>query len=122
MACSQLRAGPPALLDSGFSPRFVPVSYLNNRLEQDHRGSKQRYYPLRGFGNFDAAALLPGLRRATAVFSPVSGAESAAPTVVRATTGTSCPISGAAAGGDGCLIDAVEGRRCLWTSSRICLS
>jgi putative transposase len=30
--------------------------YLNNRLEQDHRGVKQRYYPMRGFGNFDAAA------------------------------------------------------------------
>ena len=30
--------------------------YLNNRLEQDHRGIKQRYYPLRGFGNFEAAA------------------------------------------------------------------
>ena len=24
--------------------------YLNNRLEQDHRGIKQRYYPMRGFG------------------------------------------------------------------------
>jgi putative transposase len=29
--------------------------YLNNRIEQDHRGIKQRYYPLRGFGNVDAA-------------------------------------------------------------------
>jgi putative transposase len=29
--------------------------YLNNRLEQDHRGVKQRYYPMRGFGNFDSA-------------------------------------------------------------------
>ena len=26
--------------------------YLNNRLEQDHRGIKQRYYPMRGFGSF----------------------------------------------------------------------
>ncbi len=25
--------------------------YLNNRLEQDHRGIKQRYYPMRGFGS-----------------------------------------------------------------------
>jgi transposase-like protein len=24
--------------------------YLNNRLEQDHRGIKQRYYPMHGFG------------------------------------------------------------------------
>ena len=30
--------------------------YLNNRLEQDHRGIKQRYYPMRGFGKFEAAA------------------------------------------------------------------
>jgi len=30
--------------------------YLNNLIEQDHRGIKQRYYPMRGFGNFDAAA------------------------------------------------------------------
>ena len=31
-------------------------AYLNNRLEQDHRGIKQRYYPMRGFGNFQSAA------------------------------------------------------------------
>ena len=30
--------------------------YLNNRLEQDHRAVKQRYYPMRGFGSFPAAA------------------------------------------------------------------
>jgi putative transposase len=30
--------------------------YLNNRVEQDHRGIKQRYYPLRGFGTFASAA------------------------------------------------------------------
>ena len=30
--------------------------YLNNRLEQDHRGIKQRYYPMRGFGAIEAAA------------------------------------------------------------------
>jgi putative transposase len=30
--------------------------YLNNRLEQDHRGIKQRYYPMRGFGSLEAAA------------------------------------------------------------------
>src|SRR6185503_1875551 len=30
--------------------------YLNNLLEQDHRGVKQRYYPMRGFENFDSAA------------------------------------------------------------------
>ena len=30
--------------------------YLNNCLEQDHRGIKQRYYPMHSFGNFDSAA------------------------------------------------------------------
>ncbi len=30
--------------------------YLNNRIEQDHRGIKQRYYPMRGFGNFASAS------------------------------------------------------------------
>lgn len=30
--------------------------YLNNRIEQDHRGIKQRYYPMRGFGDFESAA------------------------------------------------------------------
>jgi putative transposase len=29
---------------------------ITNRLEQDHRGVKQRYYPMRGFGNFASAA------------------------------------------------------------------
>lgn len=32
------------------------TKYLNNRLEQDHRGIKQRYYPMHGFGGFDSAA------------------------------------------------------------------
>ena len=30
--------------------------YFKNRLEQDHRGIKQRYYPMRGFGTVEAAA------------------------------------------------------------------
>jgi len=30
--------------------------YKNNRIEQDHRAIKQRYYPLRGFGDFASAA------------------------------------------------------------------
>jgi putative transposase len=29
--------------------------YLNNRIEQDHRGIKQRYYPMHGFGNAESA-------------------------------------------------------------------
>ncbi len=30
--------------------------YMNNRMEQDHRGVKQRYYPMRGFGSVASAA------------------------------------------------------------------
>jgi hypothetical protein len=30
--------------------------HLNNRIEQDHRGIKQRYYPMRGFGSFTSAS------------------------------------------------------------------
>jgi putative transposase len=30
--------------------------YENNRIAQDHRGIKQRYYPMRGFGTFASAA------------------------------------------------------------------
>ncbi len=30
--------------------------YMNNHMEQDHRGIKQRYYPMRNFGSFEAAA------------------------------------------------------------------
>lgn len=30
--------------------------YLNNRLEQDHRGIKQLYYPMRGFGSVASAS------------------------------------------------------------------
>jgi putative transposase len=30
--------------------------YLNNRMEQDHRGIKQRCYPMRGFGSFESAS------------------------------------------------------------------
>ena len=35
---------------------FRLYAYLNSRLEQDHRGIKQRYYPMQGFGNVEAAA------------------------------------------------------------------
>lgn len=31
-------------------------TYLNSRLEQDHRGIKQRYYPMQGFGKVESAA------------------------------------------------------------------
>jgi len=29
---------------------------ISNRIEQDHRGVKQRYYPMRGFSSFMSAA------------------------------------------------------------------
>jgi transposase-like protein len=31
-------------------------SYLNSRLEQGHRGIKQRYYPMQGFGSVESAS------------------------------------------------------------------
>jgi putative transposase len=40
----------------GSQVRHRTSRYMNNRLEQDHRGIKQRYYPMRGFGSFRAAA------------------------------------------------------------------
>jgi transposase-like protein len=30
--------------------------YLNNQVEKDHRGMKQRYYPMHGFGSFASAS------------------------------------------------------------------
>jgi transposase-like protein len=45
-----------SLLSSRLSQHY-PSRYLNNRLEQDHRGIKQRYYPMLGFESFDAASL-----------------------------------------------------------------
>jgi transposase-like protein len=58
----RLNSCPGALRDmarEGKLGRFVQPRrgrWLNNRVEQDHRDIKQRYYPLRGFGNFDVAA------------------------------------------------------------------
>src|SRR3712207_3328788 len=48
----------PRAIRRTFGRKFGPRRnrYLNNRLEQDHRGIKQRYYPMRGFGSFQAAA------------------------------------------------------------------
>ena len=46
--------------------------YLNNRLEQDHRGIKQRYSPMRGFGCFEAAARVPGTKRRSDI-QPITG-------------------------------------------------
>ena len=40
----------------GSNVEYRTSQYLNNGLEQDHRGIKQRYYPMRGFGTFEAAA------------------------------------------------------------------
>ncbi len=40
----------------GSNVRHWTNKYLNNRLEQDHRGIKQRYYPMHGFGDVASAA------------------------------------------------------------------
>jgi transposase-like protein len=40
----------------GPGTRHRTSRYKNNRLEQDHRGVKQRHYPMRGFGSFVSAA------------------------------------------------------------------
>jgi len=40
----------------GPAVRHGPSRSLNNWIEQDHRGIKQRYYPMRGCGSFDSAA------------------------------------------------------------------
>ena len=49
---------PPARCASTLGPAVSHRTSrsMNNRIEQDHRGIKQRYYPLRGFGSFHAAA------------------------------------------------------------------
>ena len=42
---------------SSLSPAWrVERGYCDHSIEQDHRGIKQRYYPMRGFGSFAAAA------------------------------------------------------------------
>jgi putative transposase len=47
--------------------------YTNNRLEQDHRSIKQRYYPMRGFGAFTSAArFCTGFEEQRQYFRPVT--------------------------------------------------
>ena len=40
----------------GETVRHRTSRYLNNRIEQDHRGIKSRYGPMKGFGNVSSAA------------------------------------------------------------------
>jgi transposase-like protein len=40
----------------GMNVRHRTSRYLNNRIEQDHRGIKSRYDPMRGFGSASSAA------------------------------------------------------------------
>jgi putative transposase len=50
-------ASPRAIRETlGPSVQHRTSRYMNNRLEQDHRGLKQRYDPLRGFGSVASAA------------------------------------------------------------------
>ncbi len=47
--------------------------YKNNRIEQDHRGIKQRYYPMRGFGTVTSAArFCAGFEEQRQYFRPVA--------------------------------------------------
>ncbi len=50
-------ACPRAICETlGSEVRHRTSRYMNNRMEQDHRGIKQRYYPMRGFGSFASVA------------------------------------------------------------------
>jgi len=52
-----MRASPRAIREIlGDEVTHCCNHYLNNQIEQDHRGIKQRYYPMRGFGNFTSAS------------------------------------------------------------------
>ncbi len=47
--------------------------YKNTRIEQDHRGVKQRSYPMRGFGSFTSAArFCPGFEEQRRYFRAVA--------------------------------------------------
>jgi len=65
-------AYPRAIRESlGVAVAHRTSRYKNNRIEQDHRGVKQRYYPMRGFGAFGLRrTLLPGFRGAAPVLPP----------------------------------------------------
>ncbi len=53
--------------------------YKNNRIEQDHRAVKQRYYPMRGFGAFvSAARFCAGFEEQRQYFRPVARSGEAA--------------------------------------------
>lgn len=48
--------------------------HKNNRIEQDHRGITQRYYPMRGFGSFASAArFCVGFEEQRQYFRPRTG-------------------------------------------------
>ena len=54
--------------------------YLNNHIEQDHRGVKQRYYPMRGFGSFASAArFCPAFDEVRHCFRPHSATQQSLP-------------------------------------------
>ena len=52
---ARCRTVPPTQLKC-YSPAHAELVTCNHTIEQDHRGIKQRYYPMRGFGTFDAAS------------------------------------------------------------------
>jgi putative transposase len=51
-----LSSYPRAIIEAlGSAVVHEPGSCLDNPVEQDHRGIKQRYYPMLGFGGFESA-------------------------------------------------------------------
>ncbi len=67
-------AYPRAIRESLGSAVYHRTSrYKNKRIEQDHRGLKQRYYPMRGFGSFvSAARFCPAFEEQRQYFRPVT--------------------------------------------------
>jgi transposase-like protein len=58
----------------GYNVEHRCSAFLNRRIEQDHRGIKQRYYPMLGFWCFPlGAALLSSVRGDAAILSSAAG-------------------------------------------------
>jgi transposase-like protein len=69
--------------------------YLNKRIEQEHRGVKQRYYPMRGFGTFNAAfRFCRAFEEHRQSLPHASGDAPAGPAAIRATPRVWCSLDG----------------------------
>jgi putative transposase len=59
-------------------------AYLNRRIEQDHRGTKQRYYPMLEFGVFPSAQrFCSAFDEVQQYFHPPAGANSSSHSLVK---------------------------------------